>query len=157
VLTTAGAAVVLTTAGCNPFATTKTTRTVTTQAPPPIDPMDTLIASTRLHLLRLDAGIKLGGDTATRLTSLRNDRTAHLRRLLDEQARVNRTTAAPMTVAGAQVDPPKDGKSALAAAAEDAAAAQLAFSDQLANVSRYRAALFASIAACLSSHRVVLS
>ncbi len=157
-LTAAGAAaVVLATAGCQPFSgTTKTTRTVTTQAPPPIDPMDTLIAMTRLHLLRLTSAVKLGGDTAERLGELRDDRSAHLTRLLQEQARVNRTQPGPAVQPGQGVPAPANGRAALAAAADDAAAAELAFSDQLGNVSRYRAGLFASISACLASHRIVL-
>lgn len=157
VLAAAGAAVVLASTGCTAFSSTKTTRTVVATAPPPIDPMDTLIAMTRLHLLRLVAGIKLGGDAAKKLPPLRDDRIAHLQRLLQEQARVNRSAEAPLTQAGLTVPPASSTAAAISAAAQDAADAQLAFSDQLGNVSKYRAELFASISACLSTHRVVLS
>lgn len=153
----AGAAAVLVSTGCTAFSSTTTTKTVVATAPPPIDPMDTLIAMTRLHLLRLVAGIKLGGDAAKKLTPLRDDRIAHLQRLLQEQARVRRSAAAPLTQAGQTVPGGATAAAAIAAAAQDAADAQLAFSDQLANVSKYRAALFASISACLATHRVVLS
>lgn len=153
----AGTVALLTTAGCNPFSTAKTTKTVTATAPEPIDPMDTLIAMTRLHLLRLQAGIALGGATAKKLTPLADDRAQHLTRLLDEQARVNRATPSAAGTAGQTVPGAKTPAAAISSAAEDAAAAQLAFSDQLGNVSRYRAALFASIAACLTTHRVVLA
>jgi len=156
VLTAAAAAAVLATAGCQPFSGTKVTRTVTTQAPPPIDPMDTLIAMTRLHLLRLTSAVALGGATAQRLGQLRDDRAAHLTRLLQEQARVNRTQPGPAVQPGQSVPAPANSAAAMAAAADDAAVAELAFSDQLGNVSRYRAALFASISACLASHRAVL-
>jgi hypothetical protein len=153
----AGAAALLASAGCNPFSTTRTTRTVTETAPDPIDPMDTLIAMTRLHLLRLEAGITLGGATAKKLTTLAADRSAHLTRLLAEQGRVNRAKPSPAGTAGQTVPAPKTPAAAAQSAADDAAAAQLAFGDQLGNVSRYRAAMFASIAACLATHRVVLT
>lgn len=151
----AGAAALLT-AGCNPFDSTKTVRTVVTQAPPPIDPMDTLIATTRLHLLRLEAGITLGGRTAATLGPLRVDRAAHLTKLIAEQQRVNRTPS-PQPPAGQKLPAPASEKEALASAAKDAADAQVMFSDQLGNVSRYRAGLFAAIVACLATHRLVLS
>lgn len=152
-----GAAVLLVPAACDPFSTTKTTRTVTQTAPEPIDPMDTLIAMTRLHLLRLRAGISLGGVTAPKFTQLATDRADHLTRLLAEQARRNRATpSAPGTV-GHNVPVPITPALAIRSALDDASAAQLAFSDQVGNVTRYRAALFASISACLSTHPVVLS
>ncbi|MGI8418452.1 MAG: hypothetical protein ACR2P2_20095 [Nakamurella sp.] len=157
VLTAAGTAAVLASTGCTAFSSTTTTQTVVAIAPPPIDPMDTLIAMTRLHLLRLVAGIKLGGDAAKKLPPLRDDRIAHLQRLLQEQARVNRSAVAPLTQAGQTVPAAASAAAAIAAAAKDAADAQLAFTDQLGNVSKYRAALFASISACLATHRVVLS
>ncbi|WP_154674086.1 hypothetical protein [Nakamurella lactea] len=153
----AGAAALLATAGCNPFSTTRTTRTVTQTAPEPIDPMETLIAMTRLHLLRLQAGEELGGATAKKLAPLAADRSDHLTRLLAEQARVNRTKPSAAGTAGQSVPAPKTPAAAAQSAADDAAAAQLAFSDQLGNVSKFRAAMFASIAACLATHRVVLT
>lgn len=156
VLTAAGVGALLLTAGCNPFSTTRTTRTVVTEAPPPVDPMDTLIAMTRLHMLRLEASLDLGSTTTRKLTPLRNDRRQHLQRLLDEQARVNRTEAGPLVEPGQSVPAPATAAEAVESAATDAADAQSAFGDQIAVVSRYRAAMFASIAACLAGHRVVL-
>lgn len=155
-LTAAGAGALLLTAGCNPFSTSRTTRTVTAEAPPPVDPMDTLIATTRLHLLRLEASLDLGAATTKKLTPLRNDRRQHLQVLLDEQARVNRTEPQPLVEPGQTVPAPETAGDAIESAAADAADAQEFFGDQIANVSRYRAAMFASIAACLAGHRVVL-
>lgn len=146
----------LLTAGCNPFSTTQQTRTVIATAPPPIDPMDQLIAMVRLHLLRLEADVKIDEDTAKKLTTVRDDRRAHLQALLDEQARANRTSAAPLTQAGQAVPASADARSAIERARADAQEAQLAFADQITVVSRYRAAIFSSISACLITHRLVL-
>ncbi|NNG34233.1 hypothetical protein HKD39_00560 [Nakamurella sp. DB0629] len=153
----AGAAVALSaTAGCTVFSSSRTTRTETVAAPPPTDPMDNLISMTRLHYLRLQAGASLGG-AAAKLEPLAKDRLEHLKRLLAEQARTNRSTPAPATQAGQTVAPPASAAAAISSAVDDASVAQVAFTDQIANVSRYRAALFASIAACLATHRTVLA
>lgn len=125
-------------------------------APPPTDPMDNLISMTRLHYLRLQAGAGLGG-SASKLAPLAKDRLEHLKRLLGEQARTNRSTPAPATEPGQSVAAPASAAAAISSAVEDASIAQVAFTDQIPNVSRYRAALFASIAACLATHRTVLA
>ena len=157
VLTLAGTAAVLTTAGCNPFSTTKVTRTEVVTAPPPIDPIDQLIAKTRLHYLRLVAAVKLGSTAGTKLTPLRDDRREHLQALLDEKARTTRQQADPLTQAGQTVPPPASAAEAIELAAVDARDAQTAFSDALSSVSRYRAMLFATIAASLAGHQESLS
>ncbi len=158
VLVGAGTAALLATAGCNPFATTKTTRTVTTEAPPPIDPMDNLIATTQLHLLRLQAAVARGGSLAKTLTPLRDDRQDHLDALKKELARTTPddpiATAAPPT---GTVPLPADDDAVLAVVRDDAGNAQVQFTDAVATVSRYRSQLLASIAACLATHRAVLA
>lgn len=156
VLAAGAGAALLAAAGCNPFSTTKVTRTEVVEAPPPIDPIEQLIAKTRFHYLRLVAAVQLGGDVATKLTPLRDDRRAHLQALLDEQARTARTTAAPLTTAGQQVARPASAAVALEQTAQDAADAQAAFTDGLGAVSRYRATLFATIAASLAGHQEAL-
>lgn len=156
VLTIGGTAALLTTAGCNPFSSTRVTRTEVVTAPPPIDPIDQLIAKTRLHYLRLVASVKLGS-TATKLTPLRDDRRRHLQALLDEQARTTRQKADPLTQPGQTVPPPASAAEAVTLAATDAQDAQTAFTDALGSVSRYRATLFATIAASLAGHQEALS
>ena len=154
----AGTAALLATAGCNPFSTTATTRTVTTEAPPPIDPMDNLIATTQLHLLRLETAVARGGSLAKTLTPLRDDRQAHLDALKKELARTTpddpQATAAPPT---GTVPLPKDDEAVLAVIRDDAGNAQVQFTDAVGTVSRYRSQLLASIAACLATHRAVLA
>ncbi|MBE7162677.1 MAG: hypothetical protein INR72_15675, partial [Williamsia herbipolensis] len=150
VLTVGAVAAALSTAACNPFSTTRVTRTEVVTAPPPIDPIDQLIAKTRLHYLRLVAAVQLGGATSTALTPLRDDRRQHLQALLDEQARTSRRTADPLTQAGQTVAPPSTASDAITMAVTDARDASTAFSDALGSVSRYRAMLFASIAASLA-------
>lgn len=156
----AGGSALLLTAGCNPFSQTITTRTVTATAPPPSDPMDGLIATTRLHLLRVRAAVATDKTDAARLTGLQKDRQAHLDALIAEQNRtLPRSTgpgaSAPLPTAGA-IGLPNDVKLILGVIRTDAADAQQKFIDSIGLVSRYRAALFASIAACLATHRVVL-
>ena len=165
---------VLLTAGCGPFGSSNpTTTTVTAPAPEIADPITGLIAVTRLQVLRLvgaagvltASGDKVGG---VLLTGLAQDRQSHLNALTAELARTNppagasRATASsavvlPPAPPPAQVQLPPDAKLVVPAVRSDAAAAQQQFTDALGLVSRYRAALFASIAACLATHRAVLS
>src|ERR1700712_4446880 len=75
-----GATALLATAGCNPFSTpAKITQTVTAAAAPTVDPVPTLIATTRLHLVRLTNAIAADKSLAQRLTPLRDDRQAPLK------------------------------------------------------------------------------
>jgi hypothetical protein len=159
VLISVGTAAALVTAGCNPFAsTTRTTRTVVQTAPPPIDPMTNLIATTQLHLLRLQSAVAKGGSLAKTLTPLRDDRADHLDALRAELARTSPSaaaaTAAPAT---ATVAIPSEAASVLAVIRDDAGNAQVQFTDATTTVSPYRAELLASIAACLATHRAVLA
>lgn len=165
---------VLLTAGCGPFgSSTPTTTTVTAPAPEIADPITGLIAVTRLQVLRLVGAATLltsSGNKAagTLLTGLARDRQAHLHALTVELNRTNPPTgparstipqagALPPAPAPADVQLPMDPKLVVPAVRSDAAAAQQQFTDALGLVSRYRAALFASIAACLATHRTVLS
>ncbi len=157
--------------GCTVFGGTATTRTETVQAPPPIDPLVTLIATTRLHVARIDAAITaVGADpSAVLLTQIRADRAAHLAALLAEEQRSNpagntasAATADTSSTAGEggspapQLSVPADPTAAVAVIRTDAETAQLQFTDGVAATGRYRAAIFASISACLATHRSVL-
>ena len=130
--------------------------------PAALDPINGLIATTRLHLLRLDAAIAADQADAARLTPLRDDRQAQLTALEAEFARVNPTaasvaatpTAAPPAATIVMPDSPEE---IISAVRGDAATAQVQFTDAVASASRYRAAMFGSIAAALASHRAVLA
>jgi hypothetical protein len=157
----AGTAALLATAGCNPFSTpTKITQTVTAAAAPQADPVPTLIAITRLHMVRLTNAIAADKSLAARLTPLRNDRHSHLNTLIAELGRTSPQAAAAekaRPTADPSISVPSGGSIlVLTGMRNDAASAQGQFADTFALASRYRAALFGSIAACLASHRVVL-
>ena len=157
VLIGAGSAAALVTAGCNPFSTTKTTRTVTATAPPPVDPMTNLIATTQLHLLRIESAVARGGTLAKTLTPLRDDRRKHLDALRKELARTSPDAAAATSAPATGTVPiPTETASVLAVIRDDAGNAQVQFTDATSTVSRYRAQLLASIAGCLATHRTVL-
>jgi len=152
------AAALLATTGCTPFSSAPTTRTVTSEAPPPIDPMENLIATTQLHLLRLNAAVAKGGQLAATLTPLREDRAAHLEALREELARTDpKSPAAKGTTPTGTVAIPEDDDAIITMVRDDAGNAQVQFTDALGTVSRYRAELLASIAASLATHRTVLA
>ncbi len=158
----AGTAAALACAGCNPFATpTKITQTVTAAPAPVADPMPTLIATTRLHLVRLTNAIAADKTLAVQLTPLRNDRLSHLTGLIDELGRTSPQAAAvekKKPNADPAISVPTGGSvQVVTGMRSDAALAQGLFTDAVGSASRYRAALFGSIAACLASHRVVLA
>jgi hypothetical protein len=136
------------------------------EAPPPVDPIETLIATTRLHLARLDATLTtFAADAATvaLLTPLRADRAAHLDALRTEDARGNGSviadtpgpSATPGGAPALEISP--DVTTAIDTIRSDAENAQLQFSDGVVATGPYRAALFASISACLATHRSVLT
>jgi hypothetical protein len=157
----AGTAALLASAGCNPFSTpTRVTQTVTAAAAPVADPIPTLIATTRLHLVRLTNSIAADKTLIARLTPLRDDRQAHLTELIAELARSS-PQAATAQKAAPTTDPsisvPGSSVLILAGMGADAAQAQGLFTDAFPLATRYRAALFGSIAACLASHRVALA
>lgn len=157
-LTGAGAVAVVGVAGCDVFSGSPTTTTVTAQAPAAADPLPGLVATTRLHLLRLTAAITALPADAARLTPLRDDRQAHLDALTQEVDRVAGTTSPPVPDSGsADLRLPEDPAAVIAALRGDAATAQVQFTDAITLVSRYRAALLGSVAACLASHRAVLA
>ena len=158
----AGSVAALATAACKPFSTTtRITQTVTAAPAPQTDPMLTLIAVTRLHIVRLTNAMAADRSLVARLTPLRADRKAHLAALIDDLARTSPQAAAAekaKPVADKTLSVPKGGAAALLAGMRsDAAVAQEAFTDAMAQASRYRAALFASIAACLATHRTALT
>ncbi|AZI58093.1 hypothetical protein EH165_08015 [Nakamurella antarctica] len=155
---------IMTVAACkNPLSSAPVTRTVTTAAPPPVDPLESLLATARLHLQRIEAGlIAVAADPAAvaKLTPVRSDRDAHVKAL---EAEVARTSSTPTSAAEPPAGPVSLGNSATIASADvlamalgDADSAQLQFRDGVGTTSRYRGALFASISACLASHRLVL-
>ncbi len=130
--------------------------------PGALDPINGLIATTRLHLIRLNAAIAADKADAARLKPLRDDRQAQLTALEKELARVSpsgagasgSSAAAPTTGA---VTLPENPEEIISAVRGDAATAQVQFTDALSAASRYRAALYGSIAASLASHRAVLA
>ena len=160
-----GAAAVLSAvAGCSYFGGDETPAPTVLQNPAALDPINGLIATTRLHLLRLNAAIAADPTDAPRLTPLRDNRQEQLTALEAEYARVNPAdpgaTAVPSSadamLSGA-VTMPGLPEEIVSAVRGDAATAQVQFTDALASASRYRAALYGSIAASLASHRAVLA
>jgi len=133
-------------------------------APAVSDPITGLIATTRLHVLRLEAASAAYPDQAPLLTPLRDDRAAQLAALEAEYARVNPAgvsspdaPTAPTVPASGQIAVPPSPEAAISSIRGDAATAQVQFTDAVSNASRYRAALYGSIAASLASHRAILA
>lgn len=158
----AGSAALIAVAGCNPFTTpTKITQTVTAAAAPSADPIPTLIATTRLHLVRLTNAAAADKSLTARLTPLLDDRRAHLTALIAEIGRTSPKAAADenrLPTTDPSIAVPTGGSVAvLAGMLTDATSAQGLFTDAFGSASRYRAALFGSVIACLASHRVVLA
>lgn len=157
-----GAAALLTVSGCSYFSSDEPEAPTVILTPAALDPINGLIATTRLHLLRLDAAIAADQADAGRLTPLRDDRQAQLTALEAEFARMNPagsaavspTDVAPTTGAVALPDTPE---AIISAVRGDAATAQVQFTDATSSASRYRAAIYGSIAASLASHRAVLA
>lgn len=127
------------------------------------DPITGLIATTRLHVLRLNAAIAADKQQAALLTQLRDDRQAHLEALEAEHARLDpsaggpSSSASPAALPAGEITVPDTPAAIIASVRGDAATAQVQFTDAISAASRYRAALYASIAACLASHRAVLA
>jgi len=157
-----GGAALLTLTGCSYFSSDEPPAPTVVLTPAALDPINGLIATTRLHLLRLDAAIAADQADAARLTPLRDDRQAQLTALEAEFARSNPSSTAtasasdavPTTGAVALPDTPEE---IISAVRGDAATAQVQFTDATASASRYRAAIYGSIAASLASHRAVLA
>jgi hypothetical protein len=144
--------------GCDVFSPSDDAST-TPAAPAAPDPLTGLVATTRLHLLRLDAAIAADPADAARLTPLRADRQAHLDALVAERDRVTppATTGPTDDPAPADLRLPEDPAAIISTVRGDAATAQVQFTDAMAVVGPYRAALLGSIVACLASHRAVLA
>ncbi len=158
----AGALALLT--GCSYFGTDEPPAPTVVSTPAALDPINGLIATTRLHLLRLDAAIAADQADAARLTPLRDDRQAHLDRTggrvrqgQPAPAVSGSATAAASTAPAASVAMPDTPEAIISAVRGDAATAQVQFTDAISSASRYRAAMFGSIAASLASHRAVLA
>lgn len=161
-----GAAALLSSiAGCGYFGSNEPPTPTIDFNPAALDPITGLIATTRLHILRLDAAIAADQADAGKLTPLRADRQAHLDALTAEYARTNpgdpNATAAGATggtapVSGA-VTLPSSPEAIVSAVRGDAATAQVQFTDAISTASRYRATMYGTIAASLASHRAVLA
>jgi hypothetical protein len=157
-LTATGASALLAVAGCNPFSTAGKTLTVTTEAPPPTAPMLGLIYKTRLHVQRLVTAVRTDKRDATVLLMLLNDRKAHLEALQQEYDRsVGQTSTSGPPVPTTGVTMPTDPDEVIATIRGDAGDAQVMFTDAMSTAGRYRAQLYASIAACVATHRAVLA
>lgn len=161
----AGAAVIASPglAGCGLFDSGPAVPTVV-PAPELADPITGLIATTRLHILRLDAAIAAAPAQAPLLTNLRDDRQQHLEALEAEFARLHPpgtgTSSAPPSAPATPstaVTLPDSPEAIISSVRGDAATAQVQFTDAVASASRYRAALFGSIAASLATHRAALA
>lgn len=157
-----GVAIAAGLSGCSLFSGTSDIPT-TAAAPELTDPITNLLATSRLHVLRLDAAIAAVPDQAPLLSTLRADRQAHVDALQAEYDRLHpapsgsaaaSSAAAPPSAA---VDVPDSPEAVIASVRGDAANAQVQFTDAINSASRYRSALFGSIAACLASHRAVLA
>lgn len=148
--------------GCSLFSGASDVPT-TAAAPELTDPISSLLATTRLHLMRLEAAAAAVPDRAPLLTQLRADRQAHLDALQAEFDRLHpavsgsASAATAQTPASTSVAAPDAPEAVIAGVRGDAATAQVQFTDAVGAASRYRAALFGSIAACLASHRAVLA
>lgn len=159
-----GAAGVLSSiAGCSYFGSDDPPAPTIDLNPAALDPINGLIATTRLHILRLDAAIAADQADAGKLQPLRDDRQQHLDALTAEYARTNpadpnataaQTTAAPVSGAVAL---PSSPEAIVSAVRGDAATAQVQFTDAISTASRYRAAMYGTIAGSLASHRAVLA
>jgi len=149
--------------GCSYFGSDEPPVPTVELNPAALDPINGLIATTRLHLLRLNAAIAADATDAPRLTPLRDNRQEQLSALEAEYARVNPTDPAATAVSSAAALPtgsvtlPDAPEEIVSAVRGDAATAQVQFTDALSSASRYRAALYGSIAASLASHRAVLA
>ncbi len=161
-----GAAAVLSSiGGCSYFGSDQPPTPTIDFNPAALDPISGLIATTRLHILRLDAAIAADQGDAGKLTPLRADRQAHLDALTAEYARTNpndpNATAAGTSGASAPasgaVTLPSSPEAIVSAVRGDAATAQVQFTDAISTASRYRAAMYGTIAASLASHRAVLA
>lgn len=157
------AAALLSATGCGYFGSDEPPAPSVVATPAALDPINGLIATTNLHLLRLDAAIAADPTDAPRLTPLRDDRQAQLTALEAEFARTNPTGAGTVTSPTVAAPPagtitmPDTPEAIISAVRGDAATAQVQFTDATSSASRYRAALFGSIAAALASHRAVLA
>ena len=66
-------------------------------------------------------------------------------------------STSPAALPAGEITVPDSPAAIIASVRGDAATAQVQFTDAISAASRYRAALYASIAACLASHRAVLA
>lgn len=131
------------------------------QAVPPVntvvDPLAALVATTRLHVLNLQAAAAIDVDRQALLNQLLEDRQAHLTALLEEWARTDKAASDAQAAISGQVPVPASAELAIGQVRTDASEARTQFTDVIGSVSRHRAALLGSIAANLETHRVVLA
>ena len=120
--------------------------------------MENLIATTQLHLLRLNAAVAKGGQLAANAHSpaRATGRPTSRRSARNWPAPTRTSPAANGTTPTGTVAIPEDDDAIITMVRDDAGNAQVQFTDALGTVSRYRAELLASIAASLATHRTVL-
>ncbi len=157
----AALATIVSVSGCSFFSPDEPDIPTVTQTPAMADPISGLIATTRLHALRLEAAVAADPADAARLTPLLSDRYAQLDALEAEFRRMNpsvaETAATSAAPPPAQIELPAAPEEIISAVRGDAATAQVAFTDAISTASRYRAAIYGSIAAALATHRAVLA
>lgn len=160
----AGALGVSALAACTSTDAPRTTVTVRSTASGAADPMAGLVATTRLHVLRLNSAIaatkadaSLAASTKS-LTVVLQDRKAQFAALVKEWQRTDPASAgSAASVDLSQTSPlPPEAKGPVAAAREDLTAARSALTDALGVVSRYRATIIASVLAGVACDQVVL-
>lgn len=166
--TAAGAVAVAAVSGCSVFGGAPETITVTaaptaapenTAAPLPETSAELLglVFSTRLQVQNLTTAIAQDKRDAPLFSMLLTDRQAHLKALEAEYAR---QFGAPPESSGpvqSTTTKPGDPDEVIGRIRSDATDGQGKFTDAVAGASRFQAQLFGSIAACLATHRMVLS
>lgn len=174
VLGAAGAGALALVTGCNPFSAATETITVTAEPtttpaqPSPAAPLLGLVFTTRLHVQRLTEAIAADERDAATLSMLLSDRQAHLAALEAEYVRASGqdlpatapqpgSTSGPASSSDEAATDSQDPDEVIGRIRGDAATAQTMFTDALAGASRFQAQLYASIAACIATHRMVLS
>lgn len=117
-----------------------------------------LVFTTRLHVEHLISAIAVDERDAPLFTTLLADRQAHLAALEAEYSRQFGTApTAPATSSETSTGIEPDPDEIIGRIRGDATDAQSKFTDALASASRFQAQLFGSIAACIATHRMVLS
>lgn len=164
----AGIGALVAVSGCTPFSTGKQTVTVTAPATSPTAPPPSpaellgLVFTTRLHVQSLTDAIATDKRDAALFAMLLADRKAHLT-VLEAEYQRQFGSPAPIQSPTAPASSSASGGSAtdpdevLGRIRGDASTAQIKFTDALAGATRFQAQIYGSIAACVATHRMVLS